>query len=188
VTLGNTHPIVFQINEVERQICEWEEKSSLLQKQHAIPSEWLNVEIDENTHQFVSDTQKEAYHNINRYKSKIRIYLNKIGLSRDILRTISMQINTCNENSNDIRDQFIEAHLNLVVSIAKKYRNNEYGIEFLELIHEGNIGLLMAIDNYDYQRGYQFKTYATWWIRQQVSRAKAKRKHINENIKERSKQ
>ena len=188
MTLGNTHSIVFQINEVERQICEWEEKSTHLQKQHAIPSEWLNVGFDEKTHQFASDIQKETYQEIKRYQSQIKIYLNKIGLSRDMLRNITMEINTCGDNIEDIYFQFISAHLKLVASIAKRHVNHGTGIDFLDLIHEGNIGLMNAIDNFDYQRGYQFKTYATWWIRQAVSRAMAGRKHINEKIEKRSKQ
>lgn len=85
------------------------------------------------------------------------------------LKEINRRMNEGEKASRDAKREMIEANLRLVISIAKKYTNR--GLQFLDLIQEGNIGLMKAVDKFEYRRGYKFSTYATWWIRQAITRS-----------------
>ncbi len=85
------------------------------------------------------------------------------------LKRINKRMNEGEKASRDAKKEMIEANLRLVISIAKKYTNR--GLQFLDLIQEGNIGLMKAVDKFEYRRGYKFSTYATWWIRQAITRS-----------------
>jgi RNA polymerase primary sigma factor len=87
----------------------------------------------------------------------------------DDLKKINKRMNEGEKASRDAKKEMIEANLRLVISIAKKYTNR--GLQFLDLIQEGNIGLMKAVDKFEYRRGYKFSTYATWWIRQAITRS-----------------
>lgn len=87
----------------------------------------------------------------------------------DDLKIINKKMNQGEANSREAKREMIEANLRLVISIAKKYTNR--GLQFLDLIQEGNIGLMKAVDKFEYRRGYKFSTYATWWIRQAITRS-----------------
>ena len=87
----------------------------------------------------------------------------------DDLKDINKRMNEGEKASRDAKKEMIEANLRLVISIAKKYTNR--GLQFLDLIQEGNIGLMKAVDKFEYRRGYKFSTYATWWIRQAITRS-----------------
>ncbi|MCY7315070.1 MAG: RNA polymerase sigma factor RpoD, partial [Rubrivivax sp.] len=87
----------------------------------------------------------------------------------DDLKLINKKMNEGEKASRDAKKEMIEANLRLVISIAKKYTNR--GLQFLDLIQEGNIGLMKAVDKFEYRRGYKFSTYATWWIRQAITRS-----------------
>ncbi len=100
---------------------------------------------------------------------KIQAVQHKIGISIKDLKDINKQMSTGEAKARRAKREMTEANLRLVISIAKKYTNR--GLQFLDLIQEGNIGLMKAVDKFEYRRGYKFSTYATWWIRQAITRS-----------------
>ena len=99
----------------------------------------------------------------------LKIDEKKVGMDAATLAETKKKIDLGRINDRQAKRELAEANLRLVVSIAKKYTNR--GLQFLDLIQEGNIGLMKAVDKFEYQRGYKFSTYATWWIRQAITRA-----------------
>ncbi|MCC6209734.1 MAG: RNA polymerase sigma factor RpoD, partial [Burkholderiales bacterium] len=99
----------------------------------------------------------------------IQAVQHKIGISIKDLKDINKQMSTGEAKARRAKREMTEANLRLVISIAKKYTNR--GLQFLDLIQEGNIGLMKAVDKFEYRRGYKFSTYATWWIRQAITRS-----------------
>ena len=158
------------VKQAEHQVSRWEIEIQQLQQKYEIPDAWLN-DINGTELKFETDTMRDAYVNIIRLQRNIRQHINEIGIPREQLKALTQQIDKGESEAQDAKMAIVEANLRLVVSIAKKYRHRASGLEFLDLIQEGNIGLMRAVDKFDYQRGHKFSTYATWWIRQGITRA-----------------
>jgi RNA polymerase primary sigma factor len=116
-----------------------------------------------------SSTLARVQYELKEYQEKLLATQERIGLSIAELKAINKQMSTGEAKARRAKREMIEANLRLVISIAKKYTNR--GLQFLDLIQEGNIGLMKAVDKFEYRRGYKFSTYATWWIRQAITRS-----------------
>ena len=159
-----------RVKRAEYQISTWESEIQKLQKKHGIPQEWLNGNNGTEL-QFKTDAMRTAYVTIIRLQRNIRQHMNEIGTPRQQLRKLTQQIDRGESEAQDAKMAIVKANLRLVISIAKRHRHRAAGLEFLDLIQEGNIGLMRAVDKFDYERGHKFSTYATWWIRQGITRA-----------------
>ena len=109
---------------------------------------------------------KEEFKNI---RERLIEISHKLGISVTDFKKLVSRVQKGEKESRIAKKEMVEANLRLVISIAKKYTNR--GLQFLDLIQEGNIGLMKAVDKFEYRRGYKFSTYATWWIRQAITRS-----------------
>jgi len=172
--------IVDELTECSKRVKILELKLISNAKKCRIPESKFGDELDQNL------INKSWLKNLSRRKDKAWVKFSKIKENSEILEEIfeisektlmtpyDIKLSSSNVKegvslSNKAKKEMIEANLRLVISIAKKYTNR--GLQFLDLIQEGNIGLMKAVDKFEYRRGYKFSTYATWWIRQAITRS-----------------
>lgn len=128
---------------------------------------WLDQQIASGKD--YSSKLEEQREEFERYQRRLQAIEEETKLTVNQIKEISRRISIGEAKARRAKKEMVEANLRLVISIAKKYTNR--GLQFLDLIQEGNIGLMKAVDKFEYRRGYKFSTYATWWIRQAITRS-----------------
>ena len=166
---------VSQIRTHEKQIMNFCVDISKMPRTHFVKSfpknetnlKWLKEELKLDK-PYVVELEKRK-HDITDQQQKLISLESECGLPISIFKEINKKMTSGEFRAKRAKREMIEANLRLVISIAKKYTNR--GLQFLDLIQEGNIGLMKAVDKFEYRRGYKFSTYATWWIRQAITRS-----------------
>jgi RNA polymerase primary sigma factor len=167
--------MVEEVRRYERKIMEFCVDKSGMPRQHFIKVfpgnegnlDWAEQEIA--LKKPYSQHLERFKHSIVDQQQRLLDLQARVGIPLKELKEINKQMSTGEARARRAKREMIEANLRLVISIAKKYTNR--GLQFLDLIQEGNIGLMKAVDKFEYRRGYKFSTYATWWIRQAITRS-----------------